>query len=121
MKQTIIMPNEFVADVLVVNYQLGQLVNFEIEETFEDKHYPILYSYMKQAKVLKQVAIAGISQSKSYKEQKIYADALNELEYHTFPFADYNLDELEVCPEAENLKIKYAEFLNNKSDEISIN
>ena len=108
---------EIVSDIDEVDMKMKK-VHFPVDENnFGDKNFLRLYSCSKQYNVLKKVCSNIIPKIETKK-------GLNEDFIHQFKIISscipaYDFDTLEICPEAENLKLKYIKYL--KANKINFN
>lgn len=109
---------ELTTDVDNVDRKMKK-VQFPVDEdNFRDENFRRLYSCSKQYNVLKKVCsnITKALHSTKIKSKHEYIQQFTILE-SCIPFYDY--DDLEICPEAEDLKLKYIKYI--KADKIEIN
>lgn len=104
-------------DVDMIAKKMKNVV-FPVDEDFKDPNFLLLYSCSKQYNVLAKVCNNIISrlQETNIKAKYSHIEMFSNL-LSTIPF--YDFETLEICPEAENLKLKYVKFL--KAEKINLN
>ncbi len=108
---------ELTADIDAVDMKLKKVIFPVDENNFKDSNFLKLYVCSKKYRVLKKVCynlIDAINHSK-IKHKKTYRQQFEDL-YSSIPTFDY--DDLEICPEAEDLKLKYINYI--KQDKINL-
>jgi len=108
---------ELSEDIDAVDMKMKKVVFPVDENNFGDQNFLRLYACSKQYRVLKNVCynlIDAINSSK-IKHRRTYRQQFEDL-YSTIP--TYDFDDLEICPEAENLKLKYIHYI--KQDKINL-
>ena len=109
---------EITGDVDIVDRKMKKVVFPVDENNFADENFLRLYSCSKQYNVLKKVCknIQSALKTSKIKSKREYMQQFSQLE-SCIPTYDY--DSLEICPDAENLKLKYIKYL--KQDKIKLN
>lgn len=106
-KRELNMPQDLIDDANIITSQLYELLGKKYDESFLDKNYVKLYSLIKQAKVLRKVAMNRIKND----QDPAAVGVLIDIDDATYYFSEYEFDELEICPQAEELKFKYIQYL----------
>lgn len=110
---------ELSEDIDAVDMKMKKVVFPVDENNFGDKNFLRLYACSKQYRVLKKVCynlIQAISKEK-IKHKRTYLQQFDDL-YSSIPTYDY--DDLEICPEAENLKLKYIRYIKQEQINLEI-
>ena len=112
-KRELNMPQDLMDDANIITGQLYELLGKKYDENFLDENYLKLYSLIKQAKVLRKVAMYRIKND----QDPAAVGVLVDIDDATYYFSEYEFDELEICPQAEELKLKYAQYLKPIKEE----
>lgn len=105
-------------DVDAVARKMKKVIFPVNEDNFGDPNFLRLYSCARQYSVLARVCknIIKVIEESHIKGKRNYIEAFNML-LSTIP--TYDFDNLEICPEAEELKLKYVKFI--KAEKINVN
>ena len=107
---------EITIDIDIVDRKMNKIIFPVDENNYADKNFLKLYSCSKQYNVLRKVCdniIAKLNEKPSFNHKEFIS--LFENIRCAIPF--YDFDTLEICPEAEDLKLKYIKYL--KKDKIN--
>ncbi len=105
------------ADVDNVAKKMKKVV-FPVDEDYKDPNFLLLYSCSKQYNVLRKVCrnIINVIKDSNVKHKRSHIESFTML-LNSIPC--YDFDNLEICPEAENLKLKYIKYI--KAEKIDLN
>jgi len=104
---------ELTADIDYVDKKMKKVVFPVDENNYKDVNFLRLYSCSKQYNVLKKVCSNIIKKLECANSPK-YESLINQFEIMHSCIPDYDFDTLEICPEAENLKLKYIKYLKEE-------
>jgi len=110
--------DELTIDIDAVDKKIKK-VKFPVDENdFGDENFLKLYSCSKQYRILKKICsnIIKTIPSLSIKHKRFYLVQFENLEQN---IPSFDFEDLEICPEAENLKFKYIKYL--KQEKINTN
>lgn len=109
---------EITTDIDTIDMKMKK-VQFPVDENnFGDKNFLKLYACSKQYNVLKKVCSSIIEKLDEIKTEK-NKDIISQFEIISSCIPTYDFDTLEICPEAEDLKLKYIKYL--KTEKINLN
>jgi len=101
---------EITGDVDNVDRKMKKVI-FPVDyNNFADKNYLRFYSCAKQYSVLKKVC-SNIITAIENANVKAKHDNLQQFEILRSCIPTYDFDDLEICPEAEELKFKYLKYI----------
>lgn len=106
------------SDIFRLNSEF-KLVKDKVENfDFSDDNYVKCYSIFSQLKVLKKV-YRKLSQLNDI-DENLAQEIDGFIENLSSNLESYDFDDLELCPKAESLKIKYKNYLNAQSSNKSL-
>lgn len=108
---------ELTTDIDIIDNKMKKVIFPVDENNFGDTNFLRLYACSKQYSVLKHVCsniIKKLDKSKMPKKE----DLIHQFQIICSCIPNYDYDDLEICPEAENLKLKYIRYI--KQDKINL-
>ena len=107
---------EITIDIDIVDRKMKKIVFPVDENNYADRNFLKLYVCSKQYNVLKKVCdniIEKLSERPSFNNKEF----IHQFENIRASIPVYDFDTLEICPEAEDLKLKYIKYI--KKDKIN--
>lgn len=107
-------------DVSLLKVKYERINKAIIENSFKNEEYLKIYSLYRQLKVLKQTTVKIMQTSQSTVTLAKIDFIFDEIQELFNKISYYDFDDLEICPNAEDLKYKYNKMLQPETEENTI-